>query len=146
MELWKDIKGYEGLYQVSNLGRVKSLKNKSNHINEIILKQGKDRKKGYMNVSLSVNSKTKTFKVHKLVATHFIPNIDNKLQVNHKNGDKSDNRVINLEWVTCKENIKHAWNNNLCHISEKHRKSASEKAKKRWEEYRRNNESNRFVE
>lgn len=98
-EIWKDILGYEGLYQVSNFGRVKSLK----FGKERILKLTKD-KDGYLIVNLYKNNKSKTFKVHRLVAEAFIPNPDNLPQVNHKDEDKSNNIVSNLEWCDVKYN------------------------------------------
>ena len=112
-EVWKDIKGYEGLYQVSNLGRVKSLQRtcKGGHnctriVKEKILKQcycGIDR--DYLNVKLCKDSKIKTIQVHRLVAQAFIPNPDNLPQVNHKNEfEKWNNSVDNLEWCTAKYN------------------------------------------
>lgn len=101
-EIWKDILGYEGHYQISNLGRIKSIKN-----NKIkILKLNKD-KKGYILISLSKNGKHKTYKVHRLVAIVFIPNPDNKPEVNHIDAVRSNNNVNNLEWVTSKENTAH---------------------------------------
>lgn len=89
-EVWKDIKGYEGLYQVSNIGRVKSLLNDR----EIILKGGNS--SGYRTVGLN----GKTYFVHRLVGENFIPNPDNLPQINHRNELKSDNNVSNLEWCT----------------------------------------------
>ena len=101
-EIWKDIKNYEGLYQISNFGRVKSLPRKGTVKHERILKQCRD-KYGYLQVIL--NNKThKSCRIHKLVAQEFIPNPENKLTVNHKNGNKYDNKVENLEWNTIKEN------------------------------------------
>jgi len=96
-----EVKGYEGLYSVTSLGRVWS------HRRKIWLKQGIDGG-GYPNVDLSVNGKSKTYKVHILVGKTFIPNPDNKPQINHKNGDKTDCRATNLEWVTARENIQHS--------------------------------------
>ena len=101
-EIWKDVVGYEGLYQVSNLGRVKSLP--KYHFNRtIILKKWID-KKGYEHISLSKNNNIKHKSVHRLIAETFIPNPENKLEVDHINGIPSDNRVVNLRWCTRKEN------------------------------------------
>lgn len=95
MEEWRDIKGYEGDYQVSSYGRIKSLK----WGKEKILKLRKD-KKGYTVVTLSKNSKTILKKVHRLVAETFMPNPNNYPQVNHKDENKSNNNINNLEWCT----------------------------------------------
>ena len=120
MEEWRDIKGYEGIYQISNLGRIKSLSKKVymyNHIakrkievtfKEKIRKQriGKD---GYYLINLNKDNKMITYRVHRLVGENFIENKDNKPYINHKDGNKLNNNVLNLEWCTAKENIKHGW-------------------------------------
>lgn len=100
-EIWKDIQGYKGLYQVSNLGRIKSLNrvDGSNHrIYEKILKLKK--RKNYLGVDLHQNGELRTYSVHRLVAQAFIPNPENKPQVNHIDEDKENNQVDNLEWCT----------------------------------------------
>ena len=109
-EIWKDVQGYEGQYQVSNLGRVKSLKRKLDNgrsVNEKILNSSGKKKTqyGYLMVALA----GKTFRVNRLVATAFIPNPDNKPVVNHIDGDKENNRADNLEWATISENMLHAY-------------------------------------
>ncbi len=105
MENWKDVKGYEGLYQVSTLGNVRRVYYHKNTAN-VVLKPGKD-VDGYMRCALCRDGVCKTFKVHRLVATAFL-GVSHKCDVNHKNGKRDDNRVVNLEWVTHKENIRHS--------------------------------------
>ena len=102
-EIWKDIEGYGGDYQISNLGRVKSLK-----YNNRILKPRLDQRSGYSTIRLFCENDCGCCYVHRLVATAFIPNPESKPQVNHLNGVKTDNRVDNLEWVTAAENARHA--------------------------------------
>lgn len=115
-EIWKDISNYEGLYQVSTLGNIRSLdryvngRNSKRLIKGKILKTFKD-KDGYMNVNLYKNSKIKQFKVSRLVAQAFIPNPNNLPQVNHKNEIKSDNCVDNLEWMTLIDNCNYGTRN-----------------------------------
>lgn len=99
MEEWKPIEGYEGLYEVSNLGRVKSLW----YGKERMLKMGKD-KLGYLRVFLCNNNKGKNFLIHRLVAKAFIPNPDNKPFIDHIDTNPSNNRIENLRWCTHKEN------------------------------------------
>lgn len=111
MEVWKDINEYEGLYQVSNLGNVKSLarpKITSNGIRnmpEKILKPQIQR--GYLKVMLYKDNKCKWCSIHRLVAEAFIENVEGKNQVNHINGNKTDNNANNLEWCTHSENQLH---------------------------------------
>ena len=100
MEEWRDIKGYEGKYKISSYGKVKSLK----HKDEKLLKPSYD-KDGYKQVILCDNGKDKKWFIHRLVAIHFLPNPNNLPQVNHKDEDKANNVVENLEWCTCKYNI-----------------------------------------
>lgn len=116
-EVWKDIKGYEGLYQVSNLGRIKSLPRKRTIKTERILSP-KFNKGGYLEVALCKNSKYKMCRVHRLVASAFIQNPENKREVNHIDGNKLNNKADNLEWVTPSENIRHAFKTGLIQLSE----------------------------
>jgi hypothetical protein len=113
IEEWKDIKGYEGLYQVSNLGRVKSLERTVTRKNgrklpvkELILKP-ETIHNGYLRVALEDSGKRKRFLIHRLVCEAFHENPENKPEVNHINEKKTDNRACNLEWVTAKENCNH---------------------------------------
>ena len=108
-EEWKDILGYENMYQVSNLGRIRSLPRKF-HPRLLILKPRLDRY-GYLQVVLSKNCILKNFTIHKLVATHFLKNnLIHKTEVNHISGDKTNNSIDNLEWVTRCENMRHRIN------------------------------------
>lgn len=117
MEQWKDIQGFEGLYQVSNTGLVRSLGNgksyNSKHRIPRLIKQKHNQR--YMYVSLCNDSKFKSCRVHRLVANAFIQNPLNKKEVNHIDGDKLNNNVTNLEWSTSKENHAHAKQNGLSH-------------------------------
>jgi hypothetical protein len=117
-EIWKDIPEYEGMYQISNLGRVKSLKSGKDKI----LKP-REYGRGYMSVSLCKEGESKNFKIHRLVMLAFVGESD--LQVNHKNGIKADNRLENLEYCTASENTIHAYKNGLKKVlkGEKHGQS-----------------------
>lgn len=114
MEKWQDFKGYEGYYQVSSFGQVRSVDRvvvgvdgKTYHYKGRILKQAKT-SDGYKTVQLFKDNGLKTFKVHRMIALTFIPNPNNKPEVNHIDGNKSNNHISNLEWVTRSENLKHA--------------------------------------
>lgn len=118
-ETWKDIVGYEGIYQISNLGNIKSLDR------EVICKNGTvlyvkgkfknkiNHNRGYLMVALYKNNKSKNLYIHRLVAEAFIPNNDNKKTVNHIDGNKHNNNVENLEWATYTENNHHAFKTGL---------------------------------
>jgi hypothetical protein len=119
-EIWKPIKGYEGLYEVSNMGRVKRLptsfecgsrwgKDRIITFKGRILSVSKADKKHYPIVWLSLKNKVKNYSVHRLVATAFLSNSENKLQVNHIDGNRDNNNVSNLEWVTGNENMMHSY-------------------------------------
>lgn len=118
-EMWRDIEGYEGYYQVSDKGNIRSMdryvKGKNN---SRCFHKGADRKlqvshKGYFNIILQKEGKKKQYQVHRLVAQAFIPNLENKPQVNHIDCNKQNNGVSNLEWATQQENMDHAKENNL---------------------------------
>ena len=105
-EIWKDIEGYEGLYQISNKGRVKSLK----WGKERILRPGINGS-GYYFIGLYNDGVSKQFQLHRLVAQAFIPNPENKPQVNHLDENKKNNCIENLEWATAKENLNYGTRN-----------------------------------
>lgn len=114
-EIWKPIKDFENLYEVSNLGRVKSLprikiNNRGKQLTKEKIMKPHDFNNGYYKVPLTNKEHLKKYYlVHRLVAQSFIPNPNNLPQVNHKDGDKSNNCVNNLEWITKEDNIKHAY-------------------------------------
>jgi hypothetical protein len=118
-EIWKDVKGYESLYQVSNFGSVKSLDlirvewygTKKFYKGKIL--KGVIQKSGYIAFDLYKHGKRKSIRCHVLVAKAFLPNNDNDLVVNHKDGNKQNNKLENLEWITFKENVRHAFKNRL---------------------------------
>lgn len=116
-ELWLPIKGYEGLYEVSNTGYVRSIRR------NIMIKPYLNHT-GYLMVNLWCNCKQDKRLVSRLVAEHFVENKMNKPYVNHINGIKTDNRCNNLEWCTQSENVKHAYDTNLHKIV--HRKLSDE--------------------
>lgn len=114
---WKEIKGYEGYYEVSTEGKIRSV-NRTIKKGEVFISRKSQEMKtfltnGYERVSLNKEGKRKKFMVHRLVAETFIPNPENKKEVNHKDANKLNNSVGNLEWVTKLENMRHAEDNNL---------------------------------
>lgn len=119
MELWKEIEGFEGNYLVSNKGRI--FRRARTYINpqgvncEVEAKELTPTKngRGYLHVKIRYNGKRHTLLVHRLVASAFVPNPEDKPQVNHLDGDKTNNTVNNLIWVTARENIIHAWETGL---------------------------------
>ena len=116
-EIWKSVPGYIGLYEVSNIGRVRTVEGKETHSVRHGVRRWKSRvlreknpKGRDVRVSLWKDKKEKSFLVHRLVAMAFLPNPDNKATVNHKDGNPRNNHVTNLEWATYKENNNHAFN------------------------------------
>ena len=107
-KIWKDVVGYNGDYIVSSEGDVVSFKHRAPRL----LKETYT-KTGYSRLSLCLNGKRKVVKVHRIVALAFLPREDKRNHVNHKDGDKSNNSVANLEWCTISENIKHAYSTGL---------------------------------
>lgn len=106
-EEWKDIKGYEGLYQISSFGNARSLR-----FNRIkVLKPGHSQ--NYFTYEFSVNHISEVKAAHRLVAEAFIPNPNGLPYINHKDGNKQNNHVENLEWCTASENVKHAYRTGL---------------------------------
>lgn len=124
-EEWKDIKEYEKTYQISDFGRVKSLKFGKEKILKLKKNSG-----GYLEVLLYGKQSKKTYRVHRLVAEAFIPNPNNLPEVNHIDGNKENNNIYNLEWVTGSENKKHAYKTGLMGTTERIRKKCIENGKK----------------
>lgn len=120
--VWKPVLGYEDYYEISNEGEVRSLNrtvittNRNSYLRKGKVMSKIQDKFGYLSVGLTLNSKTKLIKIHRLVALAFISNPENKLTVNHKDGNKLNNNVDNLEWSTYSENSKHAFDNGLNNI------------------------------
>ena len=106
-ERWKEIPGYEGYYEASTLGHIRSVRDERNTYNGKILRP-RLKPNGYLQYGLTRDGKTRTFKSSRLIAKTFLPNPENKLTVNHKNGIKNDDRLENLEWATISENTQHA--------------------------------------
>ncbi|MCI9110536.1 MAG: hypothetical protein HFH47_01840 [Bacilli bacterium] len=133
-EVWKDIEGYEGLYQVSNFGRIKSLKRTTKYQNSERRVKEKIKgtfigKQGYLRVELSKNGQNRKYNAHTLVAKAFLNKECKKLEVNHINGIKTDNRVENLEWCTRSENELHAYRIGLAKNTKKQRETVREYCK-----------------
>lgn len=116
-EIWKDIPGYEGLYQASSLGRIKSIdraitySNRHNHIHKGKILIQRECTGGYLYAVLSKEGKVKNCRVHRLVASSFIPNPNNLPQVNHLDKNRKNNSVLNLQWCTGSENQIHSFTN-----------------------------------
>ena len=112
---WKEIKGYEGKYIISNYGEIISLprykenKSKMQYVEPREICKYVNKKNGYVYVQLWNNAEYKNIRLHRLVAEHFIEKVEGKEQINHIDGNKQNNRADNLEWCTCRENIQHAY-------------------------------------
>lgn len=129
---WKTIKGYEGLYEVSNDGRVRRLRfiNGSHNFEKIKECRQTLNTYGYMTVNLSKNGKSNTKRVHKLVANAFLGESD--LQVDHIDGNKLNNNLSNLEYVTPKENTNRAWKNGQAKYTKERKEKLSKISKEKW--------------
>ncbi len=113
-EIWKDVKGFENRYQISTYGNVRSIQtNHGKYQEELRTQYIRSATCKYYYVQLWIKDCSHTKAVHRVVAETFIPNLDNKPMVNHKDGNKLNNNVCNLEWVTCSENHLHAFRTGL---------------------------------
>ncbi len=117
MEEWKPVTNYEGIYEVSSQGRVKSLKQNASRRKRILKPCAKN---GYLSVNLFKDGACKHAYIHRLVAEAFINNPDNLKEVNHKDCDKTNNSVSNLEWCSRKQNLEHSYKNGLKRTGENH--------------------------
>lgn len=131
-EIWKPIKDYEGLYEVSNFGKVRNCRSYSPHTTSNKTKFGKlktqrENNCGYLRVRISKNCKGKDLFVHRLVAETFLEKQEGKSVVNHIDCDKKNNHVSNLEWVSTSENMKHAYQNGLINMYSEKRKESMAK-------------------
>lgn len=122
-EIWRDIKGYENEYQVNQYGEIRTLKDSSVCKANTILKPQISKRNGYVYQMLWKNGKAKLFRVHRIVASAFVDNPNNYKQVNHIDGNKTNNNAENLEWCSQSQNMKHAYKNKLQVPSEKQRKA-----------------------
>lgn len=113
IEIWKPINNFEDYYEISNFGNIRKIGGKNQFGKFKIFKNIKPymNEKGYLKVGLSKNNRRKIYKLHRLVAEHFLPNPNNYPEINHIDFNKQNNRVDNLEWCTHKENIQHYWEN-----------------------------------
>ena len=128
-EIWKDIPEYEGLYQASNLGNIRVLNrvvNSGIKNNNTVIRKGKLLKQrinqGYYEVALSKDNKKRFLKVHRLIAITFIPNLNNLPSINHKDENKLNNRVDNLEWCSIKYNCNYGTRNQRISLANRGKK------------------------
>ena len=134
-EEWKDIKGFEGAYMISNTGKVLSIPRHGTKVNVPTLRRISLTHDGYAKVRLIYKGKDETRRIHRLVAEAFIPNLDNKETVNHIDGNKLNNSVDNLEWTDRHEQMIHAYKNNLKKPVHTNRKFTDEQAEEIRKEY-----------
>ena len=120
---WKDIVGYENEYQINQFGEIRTLKDSPKLKKYDVLKPQISKRNGYVYQMLYKNGKEKLLRVHRLVAMAFLPNPNNLPQVNHKDGNKQNNSVDNLEWCEQSDNMKHAYKNGLQIPSENQRRA-----------------------
>lgn len=125
METWKPVFGFENCYEISSLGNLRNIRN-GKALN------GQDVRSGYVVNILCDNNRRKTVRRHRLVAEAFIPNPENKREVNHKNGNKLDNTVENLEWATHRENTDHAWLTGLTKVPAPKERAVSQYYDGKW--------------
>jgi hypothetical protein len=142
-EEWKSVQDYESCYEISNLGRVKSLSRilKNNQFKKELIRTGGIDNKGYYSIILSKDGKNKRMAIHRLIALHFIDNPEDKCCINHIDGNRVNNSLSNLEWVTLTENARHAYDTGLInHESLRERGVlASEKRRIKTEQYSKDN-------
>lgn len=137
-EEWKDIKGFEGAYKISNTGKVMSIPRKGTRMNVPSLRKLSLTHDGYVKVRLIFNGKDETQRVHRLVAEAFIPNPEGKETVNHIDGNKENNNVLNLEWADRCKQMQHAYDNGLkkpVHTNRKLTDSQAEEIRKEYVRY-----------
>ena len=124
-EEWRKVSGFEKCYEVSSLGRLRNIRTGK-------ILRSKELRGGYVVDILCDNNRRKTVRRHRLVAEAFIPNPDNKPEINHKNGNKADNAISNLEWATHRENTDHSWATGLTKLPTPTEKSVSQYFEGKW--------------
>lgn len=156
IEIWKPVVGYETNYEVSNFGSVRSLDKRGNNYHHLLPKYLQSNKR-YFYVNVSLKGKSKRKRIHRLVAEAFIPNPLNKTEVNHIDGNRYNNHVSNLEWVTSSENKLHAFklglrvpsyaslNTKLARASSKYKGVCWDKNKQKWMASCKYNQKNHFI-
>ena len=144
-EEWKEIKGFEGAYLISNKGNVLSIPRRGSKGQEPTLRKISYTHDGYAKVRLLHNGKDRTMRIHRLVAEAFIPNPENKETVNHIDGNKKNNEICNLEWANRSEQMEHAYKNGLKKPVHNNRKLTDSQAEEIRKEYVRNSKEHGTV-